>query len=113
MDAIYHARSCARRWGGVSDDYLPIHEWIDESAAHVNDFRHRAMRHHSLGVAEAVARFGRMLTNSAGREVPVKQIAERHIVEDLGRIPSVSDWIREMRSASWMRIKHVKKVRIA
>lgn len=110
MDAQYHARSCVRKWGGTVDDYLPVHEWIDESSAHVNDFRHRAMRHHSFGVAQAVEHFGRMLTISSGKLVPVKQIAERHIVEDIGFIPTVADWIREIKSTPWMRKRQVRKV---
>ncbi len=103
MDAIFHSRSAAKKWGGLPEDYLAIHEWFDESAAHINDSRHRAMRHHSLGVAEAVQRFGRMLTISTGKQVPVKQIAERHLIEDLGFIPTVGDWVRSIDSQPWMR----------
>ena len=31
-----------------------------------------------------------------GREVFVRDIAEQHVLEDLGHIPSLSDWLREM-----------------
>jgi hypothetical protein len=105
MDALYHARSASRKWGGAPEEYLAIHEWFDESAAHVNDLRHRVIRHHSLGVAEAIQRFGRMLTLSNGKSVPVKQIAERHLVEDLGFVPTVGDWVRNLNSEQWMRMK--------
>jgi hypothetical protein len=102
MDAVYHARSCVRKWGGTEQDYLAIHEWFDETSAHINDLRHRLLRHHSQGVAECIRRFGRMLTLANGRQVPVKQIAERHIVEDLGFIPSLSDWVRSLKLQPWM-----------
>jgi hypothetical protein len=46
--------------------------------------------------------FGVTLTNSAGRVVPVRLIAEQHIVEDLGRIPSFADWVRCIRPEPWM-----------
>jgi len=103
MDALYHARSSARKWGGIEADYLPIHEWFDETAGHVNDFRHRAIRHHALGIADCVRIFGRMLTLSTGKEVPVKKIAERHVNEDIGFIPTVSDWVRTIQAAPWMK----------
>jgi hypothetical protein len=35
-------------------------------------------------------------------EVPVRYIAEQHIKEDLGRIPTVQDWLAEIRAQPWM-----------
>ncbi len=46
--------------------------------------------------------FGVTITNSAGRVVPVRLIAEQHIVEDLGRIPSFADWVRCIKPEPWM-----------
>jgi hypothetical protein len=46
--------------------------------------------------------FGVTITNSAGRIVPVRLIAERHIVEDLGRVPSFADWVRCIKPEPWM-----------
>lgn len=37
-----------------------------------------------------------------GTEVPVRFIGEQHAIEDLGRIPSVSDWLSEMPMKAWM-----------
>ena len=42
--------------------------------------------------------FGRTLTNSDGKEVFVRDVAEQHVLEDLGWVPSLSDWLREMPS---------------
>lgn len=109
MDAQYHARSSARKWGGCEADYLPIHEWLDASSAHIDDQRHRAMRHHSMGVHACIEHFGRMLRLSNGKDIPVKQIAERHCVEDLGFVPSVADWVRGIRLAPWMTRRHIKR----
>jgi hypothetical protein len=98
----HHAISSARKHGGKPEDYLAIHEWFDASKAHHGDFRHRALRHHTAGVFECEAVFGTTLENSDGRELPVRWIAEQHVVEDLGFIPSVSDWLSTIEAEPWM-----------
>ena len=40
---LKHAESSARKFGGKAEDYLPIHNWFDESKAFLADFRHRAL----------------------------------------------------------------------
>jgi hypothetical protein len=99
---IHHAKSSVIKWGGEVDDYLPIHEWFDGSKAHMTDFRHRALRHHSEGIFMAERLFGRVIANSDGREVPVRYIGEQHVQEDLGRIPTLSDWLLKIQPESWM-----------
>ncbi len=100
---LHHAESSVRRFGGCAEDYLPIHEWLDATKETFCDCRHRALRHHSQGVFEAERVFGHAITNSAGRSVPVRYIAERHIQEDCGGIvPSVSDWLSRIRVETWM-----------
>ena len=66
------------------------------------DFRHRALRHHSEGIFMAERIFGKTITNSSGRVVPVRYIGEQHVEEDLGRIPTVADWLQNIRTSSWM-----------
>lgn len=100
--SYHHAVSSARRWGGTPEDYLGVHTWLDGSKEIIADFRHRALRHHAEGCFAAEAIFGVTLTNSVGRVVPVRIIAEMHIVEDLGRIPSFADWVRAIRPEPWM-----------
>ena len=95
-------RVFASRMGRRRSRLLTDPEWFDESSEHVNDLRHRLMRHHSQGIAECVRRFGRLLTLSNGRQVPMKKIAERHIVEDLGFVPAVADWVRSLKLQPWM-----------
>ncbi len=99
---LHHAESSVRRYGGVVEDYLAIHNWFDESKAHIGDVRHRALRHHTEGIFLCERIFGMSITNRDGREVPVRFIAEQHVIEDLGRIPSVSDWLGEMTLKPWM-----------
>lgn len=98
----HHALSSVKKWGGSVEDYQPIHDWFDESKAHMADFRHRALRHHSEGIFMAETIFGTTITNSDGRVVPVRYIGEQHVEEDLGRIPTIADWFRLIEVRSWM-----------
>ena len=98
----HHALSSARKFGGVADDYLALHNWFDESKAITADFRHRALRHHAEGIFMLERFFGTVITVSTGREVPVRLIGEQHVIEDLGFIPSFADWVRCIRPEPWM-----------
>jgi len=67
--------------------------------------RHRALYHHTQGVWLCQRIFGNTITvwkGNAEVQVPVREIAEQHIMEDLGRIPSPGDWLNHMNVASWM-----------
>jgi len=99
---LEHARSSARKFGGKPDDYLAIHHWFDESKAFFSDFRHRALRHHAEGVFLCEQVFGMTITNSDGRQVPVRYIGEQHVKEDLGRMPTAQDWLTQIRPQRWM-----------
>jgi hypothetical protein len=47
--------------------------------------------------------FGKTIVNADGSLVPVRYIAEQHVKEDCGgRIPSVSDWLSQIKPAAWM-----------
>jgi hypothetical protein len=84
----HHALSSVRKWGGEADDYLPLHQWFDESKMITADFRHRALRHHAEGIFMLERFFGATITLSTGRVVPERLIGEQHVREDLGFIPS-------------------------
>ena len=99
---LQHAESSARKFGGRPDDYLPIHNWFDESKAFLSDFRHRALRHHSEGIFLAEIVFGVAIRNSDGKQVPVRYLGEQHVTEDLGRIPTAADWLSEIQPKRWM-----------
>lgn len=100
--AIHHALSSVRRWGGSVEDYLPIHDWFDCTKAHFADQRHRALRHHSEGIAHMIEIFGPAITTTDGKLIPTRWIGEQHVLEDQGRIPTVADWLRCMTLEPWM-----------
>lgn len=109
MNSYYHAVSCSRKWGGRPEDYLPIHEFIDSSKQVIGDARHRSLYHHTLGVFCAEKIFG--VTLQIGRhQVPVRLIAELHILEDLGWLPSPSDYIEGMPMKTWMSGSRLREV---
>jgi hypothetical protein len=41
-------------------------------------------------------------TISTGRIVPVRLIGEQHVIEDLNRIPTFADWMRDIRPELWI-----------
>jgi hypothetical protein len=99
----HHALSSAKKWGGKPEDYQKIHDWFDASKAFYADWRHRALRHHAEGIFMCETLFGTTITNSLGQQIPVRLIGEQHVREDLGRIPSVQDWLSNITSVPWMR----------
>jgi hypothetical protein len=100
--ALVHARSSARRYGGRPEDYLAIHEKMDSTKSAHAEVTHRCVFHSAFGIFVIEDIFGRTLTNSDGKEVFVRDIAEQHVLEDLGFIPSLSDWLKEMPAQAWM-----------
>ena len=103
MHPIDHAETSVRTWGGEVEDYLPIHDWFDATKEVFADYRHRALRHHSQGIFECERVFGHQITNSDGKKVHVRYVAEQHIREDCGgRIPTVADWFRNIPREVWM-----------
>lgn len=107
MNSWNHAVSAARKWGGEPEHYIAVEEFIDSSKEILGDVRHRSMYHHTAGVWLCQRIFGRTLTvpKASGHgdvQVPVRLIAERHVIEDLGWLPSPADYIAGMPIAAWM-----------
>jgi hypothetical protein len=103
INSWFHAQSAAKKYGGVPEDYIAVEEFIDSSKKIIGDVRHRSMYHHTAGVWLCQEIFGR--TIGVGERkilVPVRLIAERHILEDLGWLPSPADYIKGMPIAPWM-----------
>lgn len=118
MNSWHHAKSAARKWGGVLEDYIHIEEFLDSSKKIIGDVRHRAIYHHTEGVWLCQQIFGRTITVSRdgralGVEVPVRLIAERHILEDLGWLPSPADYLKDTPVATWMSGKRREEVDMA
>jgi len=105
-----HAQATARHFkAGKPEDFIDIHQWIDSFKSSVADVRHRAFLHNSQGPFMAQDKFGYVRTVEkwplgSGKmiEIPVREIAESHIIEDLGWIPSPADWVSCMPCAVWM-----------
>ena len=96
-----HAVSSARRFGGQPSDYQAVHDWFDATKATYADVRHRALRHHTFGIFESEERFGHALQvhhedGTPLKLVPTRLIAEQHVVEDCGFIPTVQEWLEQM-----------------
>ena len=102
MKASNHCLSSVKYFGGRVGDYHCIHAWFDESKDHYGDIRHRALRHHTQGIKECEMKFGIVINNSDGKDIPTRSIAEQHIREDLGFIPTIQDWFKEIRPRAWM-----------
>ena len=81
---FHHALSSAKKWGGGPEDYLLLHQYMDQSKAAEADFRHRAALHHSLGIHMLEQHFGPVITISTGRTVPVRFIGEQHVIRRFG-----------------------------
>ena len=65
------------------------------------DLRHRALFHHAMGCYLVERVFGHTLINSSGRQVSTRDVAEEHIIEDMGFLPSVEDWIDALPIEKW------------
>jgi hypothetical protein len=105
MNSWYHAVSSAKKYGGQPSDYIDIHEFIDSSKKIIGDVRHRSIYHHTEGVWLCQRIFGRTITvhvNDKEKNVPVRLVAELHIEQDLGWIPSPKDYIDGMTLKPWM-----------
>ena len=102
MNSWFHAVSASKKWGGKPEDFIEIEEFIDSSKKIIGDVRHRSVYHHTEGVWLCQRIFGRVLKLESGRLVPVREIAERHIIEDLGWIPSPADYMKTMEREQWM-----------
>lgn len=114
MKPYLHAQKTVRKYGGEPEDYLPIHDFLDSSKQNFPDMRHRAMLHNSFGIYIAERVFGTFIVNSENKKVQVRDVAEMHIIEDMGRIPTVGDYLRGMPMYDWLggRPKTMRKIKL-
>lgn len=99
----YHSLSSVKQFGGEWNDYMKIHEWFDQTKLVIPDCRHRAILHSSFGIFLCQQVFGEILVReSDGKSVPLRTIAERHVIEDMGFIPTPQDWFAGMKAEIWM-----------
>lgn len=101
MKPHLHARGSVSRWGGLPADYMAIRDFIDQTKIAMPDMRHRAVLHNAFGCFLIERVFGHAFMNSAGREVSTRDVAEQHIIEDLGFLPSLEDFLDELPQLPW------------
>lgn len=100
-----HATSSARKFGGVPEDYIEIHNLLDSSKGTIADSRHRALTHTAWFVGTILEKiFGVTITNSDQKKISVRDIGEQHVLEDFGGrfIPSAQDYLENMEVEEWM-----------
>jgi hypothetical protein len=77
--------------------------------------RHRAILHNSFGIYLCEQVFGEIIQmpdgsfkkmpwiiNSNNVKVQVRDIGESHVLEDLGKIPSLTSYLENMKLEPWM-----------
>ena len=102
MKPLHHASMDVKMFGGRREDYYDIHEFIDSSYHVLPDIRHRALLHNQFGLMMVERLFGQERTNSDGRLYSPRAVAENHIIGDLGMIPTVEHYFKNMTVQPWM-----------
>lgn len=102
MKAYLHSKVHAKKFGGKPEDYIDIDNFIDSSKQAVADVRHRAILHSAFGCFIVEQVFGITRINSDGKTYSPRDIAEDHIQQDLGFIPSMGNYLDNMQIQPWM-----------
>lgn len=97
--ATNHAKSSANLFGGAWQDYYDIHNFFDMTREMIEpywngtpDFRHRALRHHDIGIDIAEIMYNYLIRNSDGEIVAVRDLGIQHMHEDFDRVPCFEEW---------------------
>lgn len=102
MKPYIHGKIHAKKYGGKPEDYADIDDFIDSSKTAVADVRHRAILHSAFGCFVVEQMFGRTRFNSEGKEYSPRDVAEDHILQDLGFIPTMEHYLNNMKICDWM-----------
>ena len=96
---LLHSKSSVKKFGGKVEDYIHLHNWMDETKAWVGHSYHRMFRHHSEGIFEMEKIFGSSFINSDEKVVYTRYVGEQHVKEDcFDYIPSAREWIQAIQS---------------
>ncbi len=110
MNPWIHAKNSAKRYGGIPEDFLEVHLFMDSAKEHLGTIVHRIVLHNTFGIALAEKLFGDIvqtgtgkfvrqpfITNSDGKKVFIRDIAQDHVLEDMhGVIPFMSDLFEDI-----------------
>src|SRR5690348_11241052 len=92
---LYHARSSAHQFGGEAYDYLPLHQFFDQTKMCVPSNIHRLILHHTFGIKLCLEIYGPALCRASdGVSVETEIIAQQHITEDFGLLPTLQECLR-------------------
>jgi len=93
MNYWKHSLLSRKKFGGLADDYLSIHKFLDSSKLFYYHYKHRALLHNTYGIELSVRMFGETLVNSDKQTLLVRDIAAEHCKEDLlGMVPTLHHW---------------------
>ena len=92
----HHSLASVKKWGGEVSDYLPLHDWFDQSKSIAGDFRHRALRHYAEGIFMLVIWTGKPTVMFASTEVVVPVVHRRGPAVRVARIDAQAE-----RTAGW------------
>jgi hypothetical protein len=103
MKPLQHARITAHRYGGEWRDWIAIHDWIDRSKIIFPSMQHRMLLHSDFGEWLAVSIHGEKNEAEDGTIISTRDLFRDHQVEDLGRVVTLAEWLREIHADYWAR----------
>jgi hypothetical protein len=117
MKPLQHARITAHRYGGEWQDWIAMHDWIDRSKAIFPSMQHRMFLHSDFGEWLTVKIHGEATRSKSGAVIQTRDLFRDHQVEDLGRVVTLAEWLREIDADYWTRRRkpprHLEQVREA
>lgn len=102
MNPIYHAKLSVKYFGGEDSNYLKVHQFLDQTKAFIPDRRHRLILHNAFGISLCEQALGPAIVLANGKEVATRTVAERHIIEDLGVIPTLEQCMKDLPLYNWL-----------
>jgi uncharacterized protein DUF6915 len=103
MKPLQHARITAHRYGGEWQDWITVHDWIDRSKVIFPSMQHRMFIHSDFGEWLAVKIHGEAIGANDGTVISTRDLFHDHQVEDLGRVVTLAEWLREIDADYWTR----------
>ena len=102
MKPSVHAQIHAHTWGGTFEEYLDLNERFDQSKMIFASMTHRMMYHSDWGIDFVTKLFGeKFVVQSTGTVLDTKTLCEAHVVEDVGFVPSVEEWLKYFDAPSY------------
>lgn len=99
MNSVIHSQISVRKRGGIIEDYLKIHDFMDSTKELCSDNRHRIL-HTMWGIKRVIVPvFGHTIINSSNNAVNVKDLCEQdHILPDFQNrfIPNLADFVNSI-----------------